>query len=614
MGGYMGKIAVVDLTSARIDFIAISPAERRQWLGGSGLGARLLAENTPPAADPLGPDNLLIFMTGPMTGTAIPASGRHQVVAKSPLTGIYGEADAGGRWGACLKAAGFDGIVVRGIASQPVYLVVQDGEVRLLPADSLWGLDTYATDRQLKKRWGPDVAAACIGPAGERLVPLATIIHEGKNGRSSGRGGLGAVMGAKRLKAVVAGGSRQVPVADPAALAAAIDAAVPRVRERTRLMQEYGTAGGIIGAERIGDLPLKNWTQGTWDGVEKISGQAMAETIVTGRYHCASCPIGCGRQVRVERSPYGRVEGAGPEYETVGMFGGACLVSDLAAIAMANELCNRYGLDTISTGAVIAFAMELYEHGILTDRDLGGCPAPVWGDGRAVVGLIQAIASQEGIGRLLGSGVRRAAELIGGRAGEFAMHVKGLELPAHDPRAFYSLALGYATSNRGACHLQGASYFFEKAAVLPEAGINEVLDRFRTDDQGLIQARLQDTMCLMDSLKLCKFLFYGGIDLTTVTGWLNHLTGWDCTVAELLTTGERIFNLKRLYNVKCGVSRRDDVLPERILRQPRPDGGAAGALPPLDAMLREYYRVRGWDEVGRPRPETLARLGIDKFL
>lgn len=616
MGGYINRLAFIDLTKRAIASRELSPQERRMWIGGSGLGAKLLTEESKAGVDPLGPGNPLIFMTGPMTGTDIPGSGRHQVITKSPLTGIYGEADAGGNWGTMLKRSGFDGIVVKGKASTPVYLLVQDGQVNIHDAGWLWGLDTYETDDKLKERHGKDIAVASIGPAGERQVLLATIINEGKVARASGRGGLGAVMGAKWIKAVVVAGSGTVPVADDKKLAGQIAAVLPDLDRRTKSMQSYGTAGGLYGAELIGDLPVKNWSGGSWPEVDKISGQTMAESIVTGKQKCHACPVACGRVVR-SQSRFGKVEGAGPEYETLGMFGGSCMVSDLAAIAKANELCNRYGIDTISVGAAVAFLMELWEKGLVGAGDLGEeagrCPEPTWGDPDALIWLIHAIGRREGIGMILGQGVKRAAKHFGGQAAHYALHVKGLELPAHDPRAFNSLGLGYATSNRGACHLQGGSYFFEKMATMPEIGITTVLDRFRVDNQGAVQARLQDVMCLMDSLKLCKFLFYGGITLSVITDWLNSLTGSDYTVEELLRAGERIFNLKRAYNVKCGINRADDALPQRILTEPRPDGGAAGNLPPLETMLEEYYRVRGWDEEGRPRTETLVRLGLDRY-
>ena len=617
LGGYTGRIPYIDLATGGIDIRTVTAAEYRMWLGGSGLGAMIFTELCQPDTSPLSPANPLIFMTGPMTGTNVPGSGRHQVVSKSPLTGIYGEADAGGQWGTELKKAGFDGLVITGRAEQPVYVHIRDGEIKLHDASQLWGLDTYDADEALKDIHGSRIATAGIGPAGENLVPMAVIIGEGRKGRSSGRGGLGAVMGSKNLKAIAVEGSRPVPVYDEAGLQDGIEAVAAALKERTGGLQHYGTAGGIIGAEMIGSLPVKNWSGGSWPDAEKISGQKMAETIVKGTSKCHACPVACGRTVKIDGGAYGSLDGKGPEFETLGMFGGACLISDLEAIAAANELCNRYGIDTISAGGSIAFLMDMYEQGRIdpsgiTDSDDRPF-VPQWGDGGVLIRLIHAIGRGAGIGALLGQGVRRAAQMIGGGAEDYAFHVKGLEMPAHDPRAFNSLALGYATSNRGACHLQGGSYFFEKSATLPEIGITEILDRFRADNQGAVQARLQDTMCIMDSLKLCKFLFYGGINLTIITDWYNSLTGQDLTVEELLTAGERIFNLKRQYNVACGISRADDTLPRRIAEVPRPDGGAAGNLPPLADMLAEYYQARGWDSKGRPLAATLARLGLCRF-
>lgn len=613
-GGYTGRIAYVNLTNKLIEYRQKDSREMRIWIGGSGLGTKIFTELCPPDTMPLDPENPLIFMTGPMTGTEIPGSGRHQVIAKSPLTGVFGEADAGGKWGTVLKRAGFDGVILTGQSEKPVYLMLEDTEVSIHEAQWLWGLDNFETDAALKQKYGPDIAVASIGQAGERQVFLATILHEGKKARSSGRGGLGAVMGSKRVKAIVVKGTQTVSIYDKEALQARIKALVPQIEAKTQGLQQYGTAGSLIGAERLGDMPVKNWSLGTWEEAEKISGHTMAEKLVKGKSKCHSCPVACGRMVRTANSRYGAIDGKGPEYETLGMFGGACMITDLEAISKANELCNRYGLDTISTGGTIAFLMDVYEHGLVEKSVLvdgeGNEIKPLWGDSDAVLRLIHAIGRQEGIGLLLGLGVKRAAAQLGQGTEDFAFHVKGLEMPAHDPRAFNSLALGYATSNRGACHLQGGSYFFEKSATLPELGITETLDRFREDNQGLIQARLQDTMCIMDSLKLCKFLFYGGISLTDITNWLNDLTGMDYTVEELLTCGERIFNIKRLYNVSCGISRSDDALPRRITEIPRPDGGAAGNLPPLESMLVEYYDARGWDSEGKPFPATLTRLGL----
>ena len=607
-GGYRGRILRIDLSNDRVWEQLLDEELCRKYIGGSGIGARFLYDMTDGDTDPLGPENPLIFMTGPFAGTPVPTSGRHHITAKSPLTGIYGEGDVGGSWGVGLKACGYDGIIIEGKSQKPVYILVQESGAGILDAGFLWGRDTYQTDEMLKGVHGNKTTVSCIGPAGEKQIKIAAVMHDGSHARAVGRTGLGAVMGSKKLKAVVVSGGSYIPVFQQERLKHSIRKIVPTIVEKTAGMKQFGTAAGTVGAEKIGDFPLKNWSGSVWDRVENISGQRMKDTILTRRYFCTGCVIGCGREVEVKKGPYA-MKGAGPEYETLGTLGGLCLVDDLEAIAYGGELCNRYGLDTISAGSAIAFAMELYEKGIIGTGDTDGLQLK-WGSAGAMVEMIHQIGRGEGLGRLLGSGVREAARCIGGNAVDYAIHSKGLEFPAHDPRAFNSLALGYATSNRGACHLQGASYFFEKTAVMPELGIPGPKDRFRVEEQGEFQKNCQDLMCLMDSLKLCKFTLYGGLRTTHVREWLEYVVGWDMGLEELMTAGERIFNLKRMYNVKCGITRSDDTIPERMLKQPRTEGGAKGNLPPLDKMLDEYYTARGWDKNGVPLQATVGRLGL----
>ncbi|HHV56375.1 MAG TPA: aldehyde ferredoxin oxidoreductase family protein [Firmicutes bacterium] len=610
-GGYMGRVLRVDLTQGAIEQVELSEEEARTYIGGSGLGAALLYRETGPETDPLGPDNLLLFFTGPLTGTKVFTSGRYAVVTRSPLTGIWAEADAGGKFGPRLKAAGFDGIAIKGRAAAPVYLYVDDGRAELRPAAGLWGKDTYVTEELIREQTAPDVSVACIGPAGENQVLIAGIMSEGSHGRAAGRAGVGAVMGSKNLKAVAVRGSQRVKVARPAELESALKAFAPGLVEASRGRHLYGTAGGVVSTEKIGDFPLQNWRRGTWpEGAAKISGQVMAETMLTGRYYCDRCPIGCGREVKAD-TPWGHVEGAGPEYETIGMLGGMCLVDSLPAIAYGNELCNRYGLDTISTGAAIAFAMECYEHGLITAADAEGLEL-TWGSAAAMLGLIDQIAHRRALGALLAEGTVRAAKKIGGLAPEFTVHSKGLEFPAHDPRTYNSLALGYATSNRGACHLQGFTHGLELSLTMPDLGFPEILDRFAAEQKGAMTAAMQNLMSLFDSLKVCKFLLWGGAKPHHVVEWLNLVTGWELDVASFIHIGERLFNLKRLYNVRLGVSRKDDTISPRILTLKK-GGGAGDNLPPLGRMLSEYYEVRGWTEEGIPRPETLVRLGLADF-
>lgn len=607
----MGKILRIDLTERSFREEALKEALLSKYIGGSGLAAKILYDETSVETDPLGPENLLIFMTGPLTGTKVPLSGRHHVVMRSPLTGIFGESDVGGTWGTELKRAGYDGVVVKGRAEKPVYVWICDGDVEIRDADHLWGQDTYVLDQSIKGETDAKAVVMSIGPAGERLARIAAVMTDGRDGRAAGRCGPGAVMGSKNLKAIGVRGSGGPRVADEEGLAQNLRELNPLIVKNTKGMHDYGTSSGMTTIEKLGDLPIKNWLEGTFEeGAEKISGQTMAKTILTSRYYCSGCIIGCGRIVKVTKGLYAGVDGAGPEYETLAMLGSLCMIDDLEAIAKANELCNRYGLDTISTGAVIAFAMEAYGKGLITSRDTGDLDL-AWGNAEAMVQMVETIGErEEGLGWLLGEGIERAAEKIGGLTSEFALHSKGLELPAHDPRAHYSVGLGYATSNRGACHLQGCTHLFERTVTMADLGYPEVQDRHGVVGKGEFTAKMQDLMCMYDSLKLCKFLLFGGVKLHHMVEWLNYVTGWDFTMEEFMRTGERIYNLKRMYNVRLGISRKDDTIPPRILVHKRGSGGAAENLPPLGEMLSEYYEYRGWDEMGIPKPEKLEELDL----
>jgi aldehyde:ferredoxin oxidoreductase len=609
LGGFVGKVLSVDLTTQKISHEIFEEEVLRKYIGGSGLGAKILYERTSEKTDPLSPENVLIFMTGPFAGTMVPTSGRHEIITKSPLTGIYAESDAGGNFGINLKKSGYDGVVFEGCSKSPSYLFISNGQVSLIDAKEIWGLDTHATDAFLKEKYGKQVHISCIGPAGEKKVLISGISHDGQDSRLAARAGVGAVMGSKNLKAIVVQGTDKVAINNREALIEKLKKRIPEIREKTQGLTSFGTAVGVVSAEATGDMPLKNWKQGNWDSAEQISGQYMAQTILRKNYRCGSCPIGCGRDIEFEYGEHGTITGAGPEYETIAMFGGSCLIDDLEAISYMNTLCNKLGLDTISTGSVIAFTMELYENGLLSKNELDGIDV-TWGNVEATIQLIEKIGHSEGIGKLLGKGVRKISEIVGGNSAEYAIHVKGLELPGHDPRAFNSMAVGYATSNRGACHVQGGSYFFEKSVIMPELGYNKPLDRLGTEGKGKLNVDSQNIMSLMDSLKLCKFILYGGATLTDILEWINDVVGWEMTLDELMEAGNRIFNLKRMYNVRCGISKKDDTLPERILKQPRNDTGTGNNLPPLEKMLNEYYEHRGWDFEGIPKNETITNLGL----
>jgi aldehyde:ferredoxin oxidoreductase len=610
IGGYAGKILHVDLTRRSYGMEELSEAEARAYIGGSGLAAKRLWEMTGKETDPLGTDNVLIFMTGPLTGTKVPLSGRHEVVARSPLTGIYGEADVGGRWGTELKKAGFDGVIITGKSAKYTYLWINESGLEFRDAEHLWGLDTYEANPILRKETDQKAIEASIGPAGERLARIAAIMHDGRDARAAGRCGLGAVMGSKNLKAVVARGEKEIRVVDEKRLSETTKKLGPEILKNTKRLADYGTSQIMTTLEELGDLSIRNWKQGRWqEGAEKLSGVTMAKTILKARYFCGSCIVGCGRIVAVDHGEYAGVEGAGPEYETMALLGSNTLVYDLEAVAKAHELCNRYGLDVISTGAVIGFALEAAERGIL-EREHNKDIDLTWGNARSVVNMVEMIGRREGVGHLLGEGVMRASAKLGGGSDAFALHVKGLEPPGHDARAYNSLAVGYATGNRGACHLQGMSYAFERSVTMPEIGIDDIQDRFGVVKKGELVAKTQDLMSLFDSIKLCKFILFGGVKLTPILEWFNAVTGWGIGPAEFLRTGERIYNLKRMYNVRCGITRKDDVVPARMLREKRGEGGSAENLPPFSEMLDEYYRYRGWDQNGIPTRTKLDELGL----
>lgn len=607
MNGYFGRMLVVDLTKRTADVESLDESLFRKYIGGSGLGSYLLARTVPPAADPLSPENALIFSVGPFCLTKVPTSGRHQVLTLSPLTGIFAESDVGGRWGGAFHGAGYEALVIRGRSETPVSLIVTERGAEFEDASRLWGRDTVETYDFYKEKY-PTSETACIGVAGERLVKIACLMHDGRHARAAGRCGIGAVLGSKNLKAVVAVPSATLKKAyfDEAGLNASTVKMAAQLPAKAELISKFGTVGSIEGAQTVGDLPVKNWALGSFgEATSGISGQSLTATgRLAKRYFCRQCTIGCGRTVLLSDGQ----PGAGPEYETTAMFGSNCLIGDMEAIIKANELCNRLGLDTISTGGTISFLMEAYERGEMRGTDLQGV-APEWGKGEVLVRLVELIGKREGIGEMLGEGVARASKSFGDSS--YAIHSKGLEFPAHDPRAYNSMGLSYATSNRGACHLQGMTYGFEKGLTFPERGFDVPQDRFGLERKEELVARSQDLMSLLDSLKVCKFSQYGGARATDFLGWLNSLTGWDMGMDEFLEAGERIFNLKRQYNAALGVTRKDDTLPRRILEETKGGGAGENLPPPFQASLDEYYRLRGWDENGVPKRETLERLGLD---
>lgn len=586
----------------------------RQYLGGSGLGARILLDEVKPGIDPLGDENPLILLGGPLTGTAVPSSSRFVAVAKSPLTHIWGEANAGGSWGRELRRTGFDGLLFFGRSPRPVYLWIEDEKVEIRDATHLWGRDIFETEKMIRKETDPRASVAAIGPGGENRVPMACIIADGRHGRAAARCGLGAVAGAKGLKAVAVKGSKPPWTADAEGLERSVKSLLPSYLENAKGMSITGTSWLVVNQEKLGSYPIKNWSLSRWpEGARKTGWEEMARTMFTRRFHCGGCVIGCGRTVRVREGEFAGEEQGGPEYETLAMLGSNCLLDNLPAIQKAHELCNRYGLDTIEVGGVIALAMECTERGLLSAKDTGGLDLS-WGNARAMLEVIAQIGENRNFGRILGRGLVATAKAVGQGAEKFAIHVKGLGFAAHDPRGYNSVGLAYATNSRGACHLQGYTNVFERTVTMPEMGLHEIPDRFSQQGKGELVAKLQNLMCVYDAATICKFTLFGRVRVTQLLEWLNLVTGWNADVDELMKTGERLFNAKRIFNVREGIRSRDDSLPERILTEPKNDTPAKGNLPPLAKMLKEYYSFRGWSLDGIPRKETLETLGLNNLL
>ncbi len=610
---YAGKLLRLDLSSGTQRIEPVDDADARKYLLGSGLAAKIYYEEMDPDLHPLNPSSPLLAFTGLLTGTFSPTGCRSTWCGRSPLTGIWDEANMGGHWGAELRFAGFDGVIVTGRAPEPVYLWIHDGQAEVRPAGHLWGLDHFETFDQLRAETDPKAQLACIGPAGENLVRFANVMQGGQgHARTAGRGGMGALLGSKNLKAIVVRGTGKPTYPDQPAFRAFVREINQHIKTNSVGMSQLGTAGGVPATELTGDLPLKNWTLGNWkDEAARISGQRIAETIFDRHTHCYACPIGCGKSVKIEEGPYAGVRGHGPEYETLAGFGGNCQCDDLSAISWMNDLCNRYGMDTITTSAVIAFAMEAYEKGLLTDEDTGGIDL-VWGDAEAMIATIHAIARREGLGKLLSKGVRATARELGPGAQAFAIHVKGMELPYHDPRAFVDMAANYATAVRGACHLESLSYWLGYGVRFDVYGwySPEDYDPHDSAGKGAVAADFQNYMAVYNPLGICKFIAKGKVEPRHIADLVNAAAGWEWTADDLLQTGERLFNLKRLINLRLGITAADDTLPQRLLTEPRPSGGAKGVLPDLDAMLSEHYRVRGWTPEGVPTPERLQSLGL----
>ncbi len=614
MNGYTGKILHVDLTSRAIEVEEPPESFYRRYLGGSGFVAYYLLKELPRGVDPLGPENRLIIAGGTMTGIPAAGSGRNAVGAKSPLTGGFGEADVGGFFGAELRRAGFDALVVRGKASRPVYLWIRDGEVEIRPAEHLWGMRTLECQQAVRKELGDErVRLAMIGPGGEKLVRYACIINDLKH--AAGRTGIGAVMGSKNLKCVAARGTTAVPVADADGLKEVARWMGQNWKEKALRMHELGTDGGLVELSTTGRLPTRNFQDGQFEGAEAIGGEAMRDTVLIDTGGCYACPIRCKRVVRVDDEDY-RVDPVygGPEYETVGAFGSNCGIDDLRAIARANELCNAYGLDTISTGMAVSFAMECFENGILTAEDTGGLDLR-FGNAKAMVELTRMICEREGLGDLLAEGPTRAAARIGKGAEAYVLDVKKQPYPMHECRTRHGQALGYAVSPTGADHMHN---FWDGGLAkdpvgeglqcmgiyesVPETELNEHKVRAYTFSVNWTWVGNQ--------IGCCAFIPWSRDQKLEL---LRAITGWQTNLWELMKAGERMVTMARVFNMQEGLTRADDVLPPRM-RVPHVSGTLnEKPVDPevLDDAITTFYGMMGWDpQTGMPTEAKLHELDI----
>lgn len=600
MSGWNGKLLRVNLTNGTITRESLNMEDAKNFLGGRGLGTKIMMDEVDPAVDPFSPENKLIFMTGPLTGTFAASSARYEVVTKAPLTGTIGASNSGGQFGPELKYAGYDGIIFEGASDKPVYLYINDDDVQLKSAEHLWGKTVFDTTDELMKENGEDVKVACIGPGGELKVLFATVMND--KHRAAGRSGLGAVMGSKKLKAVVARGTKSVKVAKPKEF---MDACV----DARRKLKEHPVGGAglpIFGTEVLvnilnqsGALPTRNWKDGgIFEYADETGGETLKDKYLVRNKGCFGCSIGCGRVTRVTEGKF-QGSGEGPEYEAGWSYGADCGVRELDAICKANYICNELGIDPITMGSTLACAMELNEKGYVTKEELGGDLS--FGNAEAIVEFTRKTGLREGFGDKLAEGSYRMAESYGHP--ELSMSVKKQEMPAYDGRGVQGMALEYATSNRGGCHVRG---YLTSPEIL---GVPTKIDPLVTTDKASWLKTFQDLTAVIDSAGICLFTTFG-LGLPEIAAMLRTATGIEGNDAEVLKAGERIWNLEKQFNLKAGFSKKDDTLPPRLLNEPLKSGPAKGKVAELDVMLKEYYEVRGWDAEGVPIGDKLSELAL----
>jgi len=603
--GYTGRILLVDLSAATIREEPLDETFYKNFLGGYGLGSRIIYSRQKTKLNPLAPEALLGFVTGILTGTPALFGSRYTVVGKSPLTNTWGDANSGGDFGPYLKFAGYDAVFFSGKSESPVYLMIDNGKAELKTAGHIWGKDTIQTESTIRKETGGDVRVACIGPAGEKQSLISCVINNG--GRAAGRSGLGAVMGSKKLKAIAVIGKNKVPLAFPSELEEARTKYLGQLSGRVQIFREFGTCAALAELVQIGDTPVKNWAG---SAIDFPNATAISDTNVINlqqqHYGCWRCPVACGGMMKEGTGYYKYLAGVHkPEYETLAAFGSLCLNDNLESIIQLNDICNRNGLDTISAGATVAFAIECYEQGVIAKKDTDGIE-PNWGNHHAIVEITKKIAKREGFGELLADGVQRAAQRIGRNAADFALHIHGQEMPMHDPKrtAYYTTAYIDATPGR---HTQG-SY-----GNKPASGLDfPLFDRKTIAGRGEANKMGSDLMHVVNCAGLCMFglLF---MDASALPEFINLATGWDYSIDDLLKIGDRVANMRQAFNIREGITIADYKVPNRVLGiPPLETGPIAGKTVDIETLRTDYLKARDWDvSSGKPSKNKLKDLGLE---
>ncbi len=607
MTSYTGKILDINLSTGTVSTSEIDEDVMRKYIGGSGLAAKLFFDRVSPDVDPLAGDNVFFLMAGPLAGTLLPATSRFAISFKSPLTGIWGEAGGGGNIAPAMKKAGYDGIAISGVSDKPVYISIVDDKVEIKDASSLWGKDIYETVDILKSKEDRKFSVVCIGPAGENLVKIAAVAN-GKHSFAARTGG-GAVMGSKKLKAIIVSGTNKTYSAVSDKVKALRKDLINKIDDTitSQVLRAQGTIVGMDAASARGGVPVKNYSLGDAKEIaSRVNASQLTKNYLTSTYSCHSCPISCKRVVKIDEGPYKMEEGAGPEYETAGAFGPLIMNDDIEAVIKLNELCNKYGVDTISCGAAIAFAMECFEKGLITSEDLDGGKLR-WGNTDDIFTIFNMIVFRKGFGDVLTEGVRSAAKKIGKGSEKFTAEVKGLEQSMHDARAMHGLGLHYMMCNRGACHV--ASYVVEAGmSTYPEIGLTGPYTIMDSKDKADMVYRCENLNMVANSSIICQ-MSLACLSVNDLVDMINCVTGFEYNIDEFERCGNRIWILKRGLNNLMGVTKADDRMTQRMLAAYK-DGAAAGSVPDVNLMLKEYYHIRGLDNDGKPLKEVMKSLEL----